>query len=59
MLGASYPLIKVSCESKEIGAQMVATDEQHLHQMISQYIPLGMHITDLLMNLLHMRSQRG
>ena len=59
MLSASYPLIKVDCEPKENGAQRVATDLQHLHHMISQYIPLGMHITDHVMNLLQMRSQRG
>ncbi len=53
------PHFKIVREPKEIDAQRVATDVWHLHDVISESIPSGMHITDLLMNLLHMRSQRG
>ncbi len=56
---ASYPHFKTEREPKEIDAQRVATDVWYLHYVISQSIPSGMHVTDHIMNLPHMRSQCG
>ncbi len=59
MLNASYPHLKIVREPKEIDAQRVATDVRRLHYVISQSITPGMHVTDHIMNLPHMRSQCG
>ncbi len=56
---ASYLFGETCCDSKEIGAQWVATHEWHLLSATREYRPSGMYISGCKENLPIMRSQRG
>ena len=43
-LCASYPRFEIGCAPKEVVAQRVATDEQHLSAAAGEYVPTGTHI---------------